>query len=137
MARKVVYAENFDRLVKLGILNLDGSLTFKEYMKIENEPYMKLSIDNLGNNTISMAHNFIQNGDVIPDPDMEIRIIPEMKMVEALAIQHSTGYYRRVYADIERTKVYPREKKEQNSFLNMWTKNLMNQGFIKGKVIRK
>lgn len=135
MARKVVYAENFDRLVKLGILTPDGKLTFKEYMKIENEPYMPLSLDNLGNNTFSMAHNFEQNGDLIPDPDMEIRIIPELKMVEALAIQHSTGYYRRVY--IDENKYYPREKKEQNSFLNMWTKNLLDQGFAEGKITKK
>jgi len=134
MARKIVYAENFDRLIKLGILTPDGKLTFQNYMKIENEPYMPLSLDNLGNNTFSMAHNFIQNGDLIPDPDMEIRIIPELKMVEALAIQHSTGYYRRVYVDEKR--FYPQEKKDQNSFLNMWTKNLLNQGFAEGKVVK-
>lgn len=134
MGRKKIYNENFDRLVKLGILKPDGSLTFKHFMKIENEPYMFLDIENHGNNTFSMAH---YNSDLMIDPQMEILIIPEMKAVEPLSIEHITGHYARVYTDDTRKQYYTRERKDQNSFLNMWTKNLMNQGFAKGKVTKK
>jgi hypothetical protein len=45
-----------------------------------------------------MGHNYRQNGDLVPDPDMEIRILPEPGMAEALSYQDSFGY-RRVYFD--------------------------------------
>ena len=137
MSRKIVYAENYDRIVKLGIIDSDGNPTFEYWMKIENPPYMKLSIDKIsvGDDeiVIALAHNFIQNGDVMADPDMEVRITPSMKMVEALTYRlDSLGIYQRVYS--EPGKYDPRLKKEQNRFLNQWLKNLLDQGFADGNI---
>jgi len=62
------------------------------------------------------------------DPDMEIRIIPKMKMVEALTFQQDNmGIYQQVY--LEDNRYYPRLKNELNHFLNSWLKNLIEQGF--------
>ena len=67
-------------------------------------------------------------GDVMADPDMEIRIIPSMKMVEALTFQQDNmGIYQQVY--LEDGRFYPSLKKELNNFLNTWLKNLIEQGF--------
>jgi hypothetical protein len=131
--KKLVYEIMFDKLQKLGILNDKGLPNFKEYVKIENTPYMPLSIDRLstekeGTIRISLAHNFIQNGDVMADPDMEIRIYPDLKAVEALTYQlDSLGVYQVVYP--EPGKVYPKLKKDLNAFLNGWLTNLIDQGF--------
>ena len=40
----------------------------------------------------SLAHYYKQGGDLIPDPDMEIKVFPEFEMAEALTYQDSFGY---------------------------------------------
>ncbi len=67
---------------------------------------------------IGMGHNYRQNGDVMADPDMEIRIFPNTQMAEALTFQlDSLGIYQRVYQD---NKVDISLKKDLNSFLDKW-----------------
>jgi hypothetical protein len=124
----------YNKLVKLGIINQDGSLKFNEYIKLKSGIFMDLNIDHLSHKdddrsiVISLAHNYIQEGDVMADPDMEVRIIPSMKMVEALTFkQDSTGTYQQVY--LEDGRFYPTLKKDLNDFLNYWLKNLIEQGF--------
>jgi predicted metalloenzyme YecM len=124
----------FEKLVKLGIINQDGNLKFNEYLKLKSGNFMDLNIDHLSYKNddrsivISLAHNYIQNGDVMADPDMEIRIIPSMKMVEALTFkQDSIGIYQQVY--LEDGRFNPTLKNDLNNFLNFWLKNLIEQGF--------
>ena len=121
-------------MIKLRIINQDGSLKFDEYLKLKSGGFMDLNIDHLShkdneNSTvISIAHNYIQEGDVMADPDMEIRIIPKMKMIEALTFQQDNmGIYQQVY--LEDGSFYPTLKNELNNFLNSWLKNLIEQGF--------
>jgi hypothetical protein len=75
--------------------------------------------------TCAMAHYFEQNGDLIADPDVEIRVVPSMQMVEALTYQDQFGY-QVVYP--EPGKVNLKVKKELNQFLGQWLKNLIAQG---------
>jgi Domain of unknown function (DUF6908) len=132
--KKMIYETMYNKLVKLGIINQDGSLKFDEYLKLKSGIFMDLNIDHLSHKddensiVISLAHNFIQNGDVMADPDMEVKIIPSMKMVEALTFQQdSTGTYQQVY--LEDGRFNPTLKKDLNDFLNSWLKNLIEQGF--------
>ena len=132
--KKTIYEIMYEKLVKLGIINQDGSLKFNEYLKLKSGIFMDLNIDHLSHKdddrsiVISLAHNYVQDGDVMADPDMEIRIIPSMKMVEALTFQQdSTGTYQQVY--LEDGRFYPTLKKDLNDFLNYWLKNLIEQGF--------
>lgn len=134
-----IYIRNFDRLVKLGIIDTDGKLQFREAVTLESKPYMNLNLDDLGkdkdgNILFAMAHNFEQHGDIMTDPDMTIRIIPIMHSIEALTYQlDSMGIFQRVYNE-DFTKVNPQLKKELNSFLEKWLINLMQQRFklVKG-----
>ena len=132
--KTIIYETMYNKLVKLGIINQDGSLKFDEYLKLKSKSFMDLNIDHLSHKdddcsiVISLAHNFIQNGDVMADPDMEVKIIPSMKMVEALTFQQdSTGTYQQVY--FEDGRFNPTLKKDLNNFLNSWLKNLLQQGF--------
>ena len=78
-----------------------------------------------------MAHNYIQNGNVMADPDMEIKIHKDLEVAEALTYQQdSLGIYQEVYP--EPGKVNTRLKEELNSFLRTWLRNLEQQGFYKG-----
>ncbi len=67
---------------------------------------MPLNVDKLTSDTIALAHNGKQNGDVMADPDMEVRIYPQ-----------------EVYP--EPGKYYPKLKKELNEFLNNWLKTMI------------
>jgi hypothetical protein len=133
---KLIYQTMFEKLHKLGIIDHRGYPVFKEHVKLVSKPFMDLSVDNLGAGThnelpvfrISMAHNFIQNGDLMADPDMEIRIYPYAGFVESLTYQQdSLGIYQVVYP--EPGKEYPKLKKDLNRFLNQWLSNLIEQGF--------
>ena len=88
--------------------------------------YDYLYKDKNGNSIIALAHNRQQNGDTIPDPDMEIRLFKDMKMGEAMSFQDIFGY-RCVYHDGGKM-VDMKAKKELNEFLNQWLGNLIKQG---------
>lgn len=131
-----VHETIFKRLVTIGIIDSEGRPTFTEDMKLKSGGFMDLNLDRLydedGEFTIAMAHNYIQNGDVMADPDMEIRIIPAMKMAEALSFRQDGGVQinQQVYTEIDgHTMVYPRIKKELNTFLSGWLLNIKKQGF--------
>jgi len=109
-----IYRRNFNRLVKIGIINEKGELQFKDDLKLKRSGFMDLNFDELEKDeqgqVIAMAHNYIQNGDVMADPDMQIRIIPEMASIEALTFQTSNPpTYQEVYPD--KTHVRPAVKK--------------------------
>jgi uncharacterized protein YqiB (DUF1249 family) len=133
MINNNVYTRNYGRLIRLGIINDKGELQFKDAISLERKPFMNLNLDELekepdGNYTFAMAHNFEQNGDIMADPDMTIRVIPVMHSIEALTYQlDSMGIYQKVYP--KPNMVYPKLKKELNAFLEKWLINLLQQGF--------
>jgi uncharacterized protein YqiB (DUF1249 family) len=88
-----------------------------------------LGKDKKGNYLIALSHLFEQNGDMVPDPDMQIRILPEMEMAEAMTFQDQYGY-QEVYPDQGDGKEYVdlRRKKELNQFLSQWLTNIIKQG---------
>jgi uncharacterized protein YqiB (DUF1249 family) len=100
-----------------------------EGIKLKADGFMDLHIDVLmhekDKTTIAMAHYYKQNGDMVPDPDMEIAVYPDRKMAEALSYQ-DTYSYRQVYP--EPNMVNPKAKTELNQFLNQWLNNIKMQG---------
>lgn len=121
------YEQIHDKIYKL-IPNLD-SIEPGEGVKLKSQGYMDLCVDVLWRDkeqtTISFAHYYKQNGDLVPDPDMEIKLHHDMKAAEALSCQDSFGY-RQVYP--KEGFVNPSAKKDLNSFLNKWLNNLKVQG---------
>jgi uncharacterized protein YqiB (DUF1249 family) len=79
---------------------------------------------------IALSHYGMMNGDMMADPDMEIRICPNLKIIEAMTFQQD-GFppiYNEVY-DRENPKKYnPRLYKSLNLFLGQWLTNLHHQG---------
>lgn len=124
--------ENYYTLLKLiPFLNADvlqGDIP--DYRKTQSEGFMDLSYDLLEINAFyikfSLAHYYIENGDLIPDPDMIICLFPRQKMVEAMSYQ-DCYIYKQVYlpGGLFNTIF----KVELNEFLKIWLNNLLNQGF--------
>jgi len=128
-----IYARNFKLLLKI----YPDLETIDEYRRMENGGgLMPLSLDVLRKNgqktIIALSHYFKSPcGDMIPDPDMEIEINWEHKLVFVLAYQDSFGY-QPVYTyspSGARTGVFPRRQKECNKFLTRWLRNISQSGY--------
>jgi hypothetical protein len=77
---------------------------------------MDLHVDKLLDSRISVAHNGLQCGDVMADPDMEITIYPERQEATAETFQND---YLGIYQE-------PENKSELNVFLHDWLCNIIN-----------
>ena len=126
-----IYETIYKRLEKLGII-ADGKS--KNYRRSKSDPYMDLVVEKTGDDlpndnkgfVISLAHYFEQNGDLCCDPEMTIAIYPETRTAEALTFQQDRPpIYQQVYP--EPNMYSPRLKKDLNSFLKQWLKNLIDQ----------
>lgn len=137
--RKDVYERNFARLSKL-IPDLQD-LKPGDARKSRSPGFMDLNLDVLSREEnkviqgdvklrLALAHNYIQEGDVMADPDMEIAVYisPALSIVEALTFQQDSGTptYSVVYP--EPGKVNLAAKQYLNEFLETWLCNLSQQG---------
>lgn len=98
-------------------------------VKMQADQFMDLCIDVLqqkGTVTqISMAHYYEQNGDLVPDPDMEVMLMHETQLALPVHFQNAIAY--RVC--IEGTRITNgKEFADQSSFLSMWLRNIKSQG---------
>lgn len=133
-AKRDQYTLNYKRLLKI-IPDLEQNLSENKHGlhgKSSVTGYMDLHFDLLnsgkGGYFAALSHYYKQNGDMIPDPDMVIRIDVKNQTVEALTYQDVYGY-KEVYDNYMNPKtVMPSEKKAQNSFLTNWLRNLIQQG---------
>ena len=122
MDRKI-YKQIFSRLQTLGIIDETGVMK-ASYMRFQSSGLMDLHVDRLSNNTIALAHNGLQNGDVMADSDMQIWIHPEHSEAEALTFQNDyLGIYQEVYP--EPGKYKPKLKEELNDFLADWLRTII------------
>lgn len=96
------------------------------YKKLSSNGFMDLIVECISENVISLTHYYRQNGDLIPDPDMTIRI--HYGMAEALTFQDYNSL-KRVYTGDGYYS--PALKKDLNKFLDFWLTNLKRQGFYK------
>lgn len=128
------YSMNYRRLLKVvpdlveQLQNADAELHGKSYAT----GYMDLHFDLVGKNKrgyyVALSHYYKQNGDMIADPDMVLRVDLKNQTVEALTYQDSFGY-KEVYDNYMNPQtVRTREQKSQNSFLGNWLRNLIQQG---------
>ena len=126
----VVYERIYRKLLELGVIDLINNR--EESAKSKSNPYMDLNFDLIEIKdhavTIALAHNYIQNGDVMADPDMTIDVYRATEMAEALSFQQANPpVYQRVYS-ADRQKCNLAMKMELNRFLDGWMKNAVAQG---------
>lgn len=105
-------------------------LTIEEHGKSVVAGLMDLNLDVLQRTSskvvIALSHYYKHpSGDMIADPDMEIAVYPDEQAAEALTYQDTFGY-RVVYHGENHVDV--RAKKDLNSFLHQWLRNLIEQG---------
>ena len=107
------------------------SLKPGDYMKSTSNGFMDLNVDVLseGKNStliIALSHYYKHScGDMIADPDMEIRVFRDLNVAEALSFQDAV-FYHVVYPDEKHVSLLL--KKSLNGFLNTWLQNCIDQG---------
>ena len=85
--------------------------------------------DGEGIHIISLAHYYKQNGDLMSDPFVELRVDFQLKTVESLYFEMSyPPIAKHVYP--EQSLVDYEEKVNQNQFLSQWLSNLIAQGHV-------
>jgi hypothetical protein len=107
--------------------------------------FMRLCIEHVGTGPrgmplISVAHYFLQNGDLMADPDLVFEVNPDedgplsWKTGEWGPVsftQHSTGTYQEaVVIQDGKVMVAPRLITSLKSFARTWDRNLKVQGYI-------
>jgi len=125
---KNVYQVIYDKLDKL-TGGIEKFASTDNHLKLKSGGFMDLVIECNSKNYISLTHYYTVNGDLCPDPDMEIKIYPNLKMAEAMTYQ-DIYRFQQVYLDGGK-KYYPALKRDLNTFLNKWLSNLKKQGFYK------
>lgn len=115
------------------------NLEVGEGMKSKSAGFMDLNLDILepqnGFLKIALSHYYKgRNGDLIPDPDMVIKIQPDIELASALTYQ-DTFIYNEVFIKLD-GKTYHNEalQNQLNKFLNQWLCNCLIQGHSFKKV---
>lgn len=130
--------QNYKRLLKVAPdldKRLDNSDFFagdEVYGKSQQTGYMDFNLELIHQDDtghyVAISHYYIQNGDMVPDPDMVLLVDTKNEQVIPLSFQNALTY-KTVFDDIyDRKMISTRELKGQNSFLSTWLKNLFNQG---------
>lgn len=96
------------------------------YLKLKQLGYMDLTIERLNANEISLTHYYLQNGDLVPDPDMQIEIDFKKHSADAVTFQNSLIFQTVHLSDGE---INSKLQKDLNLHLLYWLKNLKAQGF--------
>ncbi|MBI4659727.1 MAG: hypothetical protein HY735_12875, partial [Verrucomicrobia bacterium] len=123
------------------IIALHGGLAAlrEDYIRIENEPFMRLVIEHVGEGLsgkplISVAHYGELNGDAMRDPDMtfEIAEIDGVTNFHPITYQNDyLGVYQEaVWVSDGKLLARPRLIRELASFARQWDRNIKEQGFL-------
>lgn len=123
------------------LIQLHGGLAAldERYIRIENEPYMRLVIEHIGDGPrgltlISVAHYGEQNGDAMRDPEMTFEVAEINGHFDFHPVSFQNDYVGRwqeaVWREDDQTLCRPRLVRELNSFARMWDRNLKEQGFV-------
>lgn len=131
------------------IIELFGGLDWlksgRNYIRLENEPYMRLVIEYVGIGPrglplISVAHYYEQNGDAMRDPEVVFEVNPADSgplswrngdWAPVMFQQDNMGIYQEAVSvgDDGQLQIRPRMVSDLKSFARTWDKNIEEQGF--------
>ena len=126
-APKTTAEQNFDTLMVLAPELLTGEAFYLRFTA--GDAFMPLSMDYLGENRISISHTYLQNGDLMADPDMEFVFDLENKTLSARTFQQDgIGLYQTV--ENQQGEVdNPDLERQLNSFARQWFDNIQSQDY--------
>ena len=106
------------------------------YLKLEaGEGMMPLHLEWIGEDKVAISHTYVQNGDLMRDPEMTFRVDREKGTLEPLTFQQDGGIpiYQEVYP--EPGKWVPKLRSDLSAFAQQWFKNISEQGYLKKETV--
>ena len=103
-------------LNRLGIESIE-EMAVNESYTIKVEGYEDLTIEKIGSNRLSVAHHYVQRGDLMSDPEI-VFCIEEAEWIPTRYTQHP------------HTHQHDSEGIEIEEFVTQWSENLRRQGFV-------
>jgi len=107
------------------------------HTRIPNDPYMPLLIEHLGKgpaggDLIAVSHTYVQNGDLMRDPEIVFLVTGDEWMPVSYR-NDSLGVYQEsmVIEDGQVRYVRPMLLRDLKSFARDWDRNIKAQGFLK------
>lgn len=100
-------------LEDIGIIDAVKNSSYAKF--VSDYGLMDLSVDKLADNIIALSHYYTSNGDLVPDPDMEVEIDFKNKKARALSFQNAYMYQEAINEKIQQ---------ELNDFLIQWLSNI-------------
>ena len=126
-ASKTTAERNFDTLMALAPELLTGEAFYLRFTA--GDAFMPLSIDYLGENRISISHTYLQNGDLMADPDMEFVFDLNNKTLSARTFQQDgIGLYQTV-ENQQGEVVNLGLERRLNNFARQWFDNIQSQDY--------
>lgn len=103
-------------------------------VRVKGDSYMPLHIGIYGKNTVAVSHTFVQNGDLMRDPEITFYVIggkwyPMDYTQHSLGIYHEYFFVRADNAIVSRVALQ-RWQRSAAMFANTWGANLKAQGFL-------
>lgn len=99
------------------------------FMPLNVEILYKTNINGETGTILAFSHYFKQNGDMVPDPDMEIMYIPSKNVVLPMSYQDQMSYTNAVFFDTDnqKWKAYPGKVNDLVYFFGTWLINIAEQ----------
>ena len=92
------------------------------YMKYSTSHFMDLNIEMIDENRYAIAHNYVLNGDLMADPDVEFTIDKDKELFLIQTYQQDNLQFHEVIDT-------PFKQNELNQFMNQWLKNIPEQKY--------
>jgi hypothetical protein len=85
-----------------------------------------------GNALVAVAHTYVQEGDVMYDPEMEFEVSNDLSTWLPVSYRQDNLGTRQeaVWVTDRRVQIVPRLVRELSQFANGWDRNLRRQGFL-------
>jgi len=129
-----------------------GKLSGSQHLKIDNEGYMPLTIERIGEDILtpygkacqySLCHYYKQMGDMMKDPEMCFIVVDQrledmtayekVRIIPSMFQQDNVGLFEESVLIIDNVaKKYARQMNADHAaFANLWLANIKSQGFLK------
>lgn len=109
------------------VLGLEGDNTHRKIDKAKGA-YMAAVVERIGDNRFSVAHYYVQNGDKIADPDLELVLVGG-RWYPAAITQPILGYRRvlEMAEDGQIAKFWPKSYGNLSRFARLLLRNIKSQ----------
>lgn len=123
-------SENYRLLQEMFPQVMDGTY---RYMRLEAAGMEPLSLKWIDHDALAIMHTYVQNGDLMRDPEMTVRVDTKSKTVQPLTYQlDSLGIYREAGEGAGDLPL----RRHLNGELLQWLRNIREQGYVPVRAVQ-